>query len=293
MRSYGTVLYAEDAEYIRTGGQYTSELTKTDEKKTEHSFDLSSLKPNTKYHYKVRSYVFLGAPGESQDKTFTTKASGVQVQIVDRKKDSLRVVWTTPEPTTSVVSYKKRGEQFAIRKTDDSLTTNHDIKVDNLAPATVYELRVFGVTQGGNTIEAKNTITISTNQDTAAPIITNFKVDTALVPGRTDRTQTIVSWKTDEPATSAVYYEEGSGSSLSALTNKKENLDTYTDNHVVILTSLKPGTIYRFQIVSTDDANNTTRMPVRTIVTPNQSESVVDIIFKNFDDTFKFLRNVQ
>jgi hypothetical protein len=118
-------------------------------------------------------------------------------------------------------------------------------------------------------------------------------VDSALVPGRTDRTQTIVSWKTDEPATSVVYYEEGTGSATDKLSQVKDSGSVYTDNHVVILTNLKPGTIYRFQIVSADDANNMTKLPVRTIVTPSQSESIVDVIFKNFDDTFKFMRSVR
>ena len=118
-------------------------------------------------------------------------------------------------------------------------------------------------------------------------------MDSALVPGRTDRTQTIVSWKTDEPATSAVYYEEGSGSPDKSLANKQEDKDTLVENHTVLLTSLKPGTIYRFQISSADDAGNTTTLPIRTIITPKQNQSIVDVIFKNFDDTFKFIRSSQ
>jgi hypothetical protein len=213
--------------------------------------------------------------------------------VRDRKKDSMRIVWDTQIPTTSIVTYKVRGSQLAARKIDDGMTTSHDILLQNLIPATTYEIRAYGLTADGNTVEARDTIVASTNEDTTAPAITNFKVDSALVPGRTDRTQTIVSWKTDEPATSVVSYDEGAGSASAKLSQVKDAGLVYTDTHVVILTNLKPGTIYRFQIVSTDDANNTTRLPVRTIVTPSQSESVVDIIFKNFDDTFKFMRTVR
>ncbi|MFA5131802.1 MAG: beta-propeller fold lactonase family protein [Candidatus Paceibacterota bacterium] len=292
VKSYGSILYAEDKTFIQDG-KYTGEQTKTDAKITEHTIDLDNLKPNTKYHFKVKSYVFLGAAAQSEDMTFVTKAEKVVARVSDRKKDSMKVLWTTKEPTTSVVNYKKKGSASATKKTDGSMTTSHELLLDNLAPATTYEIQAYGVTVDGNTVDTKDTIIASTNEDVTSPAISNFKVDSALVPGRNDRTQTIVSWKTDEPATSVVRYEEGSGSLTSTLSLVKEDNSTYVTSHVVILTNLKPATVYRFQIISADDANNTTRLPIRTIVTPSQSESVVDVIFKNFDDTFKFMRTVQ
>lgn len=144
----------------------------------------------------------------------------------------------------------------------------------------------------GNTVEGTEAIVVKTSTDTTPPVITNLKVDSALVVGRTDKTQTIVSWTTDEPATSIVSYEEGPGSPDKELANKQED-NELTKNHVVILTVLKPGTIYRFQISSIDDVGNGVRLPIRTIITPRQAESIVDIIFKNFDETFNFVKNVK
>jgi hypothetical protein len=46
-------------------------------------------------------------------------------------------------------------------------------------------------------------------------------------------------------------------------------------------------------VESTDGAGNTVKPPVRTIVTPAQTASIMDIIFKNFDDTFKFINNIR
>ena len=40
-------------------------------------------------------------------------------------------------------------------------------------------------------------------------------------------------------------------------------------------------------------AGNLSKLPVRTIITPKQNESIVDIIFKNFDQTCNFLGNVR
>ena len=124
------------------------------------------------------------------------------------------------------------------------------------------------------------------------PVITDLKVDSSLIVGLTDAVQTIVSWTTDKPSTSAVYYAEGSGAPDAPLPNKQEDTDL-TLNHTIILTSLKAGTVYRFTVESTDDAGNTIKPPVRTIVTPKATQSIMDIIFKNFDDTFKFVNNVK
>jgi len=117
-----------------------------------------------------------------------------------------------------------------------------------------------------------------------------------VVPGVNDRTQTIISWKTDEPSTSTVYYEEGTGAgaadSQKELTNKVEITNSYVLDHAVVLSVLKPGGLYRIQVGSTDLAGNNTILPIKTIVVPRQTESILDVIFKNFEDTFKFLRQV-
>lgn len=133
---------------------------------------------------------------------------------------------------------------------------------------------------------------VKTSTDNASPSITNLKVESALIVGRTDKVQTIISWQTDEPSTSVVYYEEGPGSASKPLNNSQKDLEL-TKNHVIILSSLKSGTVYRFTVESTDDANNKTMPPVRTIITPKKTESIIDVIFKNFDDTFNFINNVR
>ena len=111
--------------------------------------------------------------------------------------------------------------------------------------------------------------------------------------GIADKTQTIISWQTDEPATSTVYYEEGSGTSLDKpLANKQESQELSL-NHVVIITTLKPGTVYRLQVASADNAGNTKKLPIRKIITPKQAESIIDVIFKNFDESFNFINKVK
>ncbi len=289
VKSFGSVAYGIDSEYATSG--YTAENTESNSvKKTLHNVTLSNLKPNTKYHYSVKSYVFKQVPGQSEDLTFITKAAKVQAQIQDKKKDSFHVTWSTDVPSSSIVQYRKLGSPSYNKITDETLSTYHDVLVKDLTPATTYEVKAYGLTKDGNLVEVKEGMTVTTSQDVTPPQITNFKVDSTLIPSRSDRIQTVVSWRTDEPATSVIYYEEGSGSPGAALANKQENADTLTDSHVVILTKLKPGTIYRFQISSSDDAGNTTTLPISTVVTPRQNQSIVDVIFKNFGDTFSFIK---
>jgi hypothetical protein len=55
---------------------------------------------------------------------------------------------------------------------------------------------------------------------------------------------------------------------------------------------LKPGTIYRLKVTSSDDSGNLGSFGPRTIITPQQTASITDIIFKNFEDSFKFLKKI-
>ena len=74
------------------------------------------------------------------------------------------------------------------------------------------------------------------------------------------------------------------------LTNKVEMTNNLVIDHAVVVSSLKPGGLYSIQVASTDAAGNQSLFPIRTAVVPQQSQSVVEIIFKNFEDTFRFLK---
>jgi len=284
--AYGAVSYGPEEDFAKTK-LYSAIVSEGDSKGTGHKVTLTGLTPNTVYHFAIKSFVFQQIPGVTEDATFITKAPSIQAQVLEVTKDSFHVVWTSTEKTSSIVEYRRAGAAEFNKKTDDTLATTHDVLIDNLAPTANYEVKVSGVTAEGNLVGAKQNLTVTTRQD-IPPVITSFKVNSALVPGGTNRIQTVVTWDTDEAATSIVHYEEGSGASDTALANKQED-ENLTLSHVIVLTDLKPGTIYRFQIESTDNSGNITKLPVRTIITPQQGQSIVDVIVKNFGDTFKFL----
>lgn len=292
IKSFSSVLFATDNEYDSTkDNPYTGEVADTQNKVINHIVKLTGLKSNTKYHIMAKAFSLPQVVGKSDDITFITKAAKVQAKIFDIKNSSFRVVWSTDEPASSIAETKNIRTLEVIRKSEEAKKTYHEFLVENLTPGTTYEVKVFGYDEKGNIIESGDPITIITSVDVTKPKISNFKVDNALVPGRNDRIQTIISWITDEPANSVVYYKEGSGGS-EEFPNKVEILDNYTFTHNVIITNLKPGVIYQIKIYSTDQSGNKQLFGPRTIITPRQGESIFDVIFKNFEDTFKFLRNV-
>lgn len=293
IKSFPIVSYSEEYKYDENKeNPYEGEMSSALEKSLSHAVKLIGLKPNTLYHFSAKAYSLPGVIGKYQDLTFTTKASKIQASIVEIKKDSFVVAWYTDEPTSSIVEYKNTKTGRLSKIVDSEKKTSHSIKIENLDHGTNYEVLVSGVNNKDNVVESNSVISAKTSTDSNPPVVTNLKVDSALVQGRTDRVQTIVSWQTDEPSTSIVYYEEGSGGVSGELDNKQEDLELIR-NHVVILGALKPGTVYRFTVSSTDDVGNTSKLPIRTIITPKKTESIVDVIFKNFDETFNFINNVK
>jgi hypothetical protein len=294
IKTYGSLNYATEEDYKTNNGIYTINVPSSPDKLALHSIDLASLKPNTKYHIQATSYVFPQVLGKTPDITFTTKAPSIQGSIVERKTDSFRAIWTSRSPSSSIVDYKNMTTGESNRKVIREQTTSHDVSITHLIPGTTYEVAISGMTSQGNLLEAQYPFTVTMDVHKTPPKIALIKVNSALVSGRTDRAQTVISWNTDEPATSLVTYEEGSGATDKELANKiAEKTDNFTTSHAVIIPSLKVGTIYRIQVTSTDEAGNVTKLPVRSIITPRNSESVVDVIFKNFEDTFKVFRQGQ
>jgi hypothetical protein len=295
VKAYGLLNYATDGDFTTKPG-YTLNITSGPDRETAHSLLLTGLTSNTKYHIQATGYVFSQVIGKSIDVTFTTKTAQIAASITSTKKDSFTVAWTTGEPASSIVEYKDVATGIIQKNTDVTMRTIHSVNIGSLPPGTKYTVSISGVNALGNTLSAESPLTVTTSRDVTAPVITGFNVNGTLVPGRTDRIQTVVSWKTDEPSDSVVYYEEGAGTpgQTTELANKVAltSASSFGLAHSIVLGSLKPGTIYRIKITSTDDSGNTSSFGPRTIITPQQSQSITDIIFKNFEDSFKFLRQI-
>jgi hypothetical protein len=96
----------------------------------------------------------------------------------------------------------------------------------------------------------------ATFADISPPTISNVR-ETA-----TTATGTVITWMTNEAATSQVEYWIGSGTHLLTTLDP-----TLVSSHSVTLTGLRSGTTYRYQVLSRDAAGNLALSPVTTFHT--------------------------
>jgi hypothetical protein len=287
IKTFSALDYSSDKDYIP--GKYITEVSDLNAATTNHSISLTGLTPGTLYHASAHAFVFPQLVGKSGDFTFTTKTGAITAQILDITTDTFRVVWNTDSPSTSIIDYTNRKTGKTYTQKDSTYSSKHDISAQNLITGNTYDVKAYGYDKNENLISMAGALPVTLAVDIVPPNVTSLRIDSNLVPGRSDIIQSLVSWKTDKPSNSVVTYEEGSGAADQPLKNKVQNDTGFVKDHVVILPSLKPSTIYRIQVSSTDQAGNTLALPIRTIVTPQQTESIVDIIFKNFSDTFNFI----
>lgn len=101
--------------------------------------------------------------------------------------------------------------------------------------------------------------------------------------------QLIVTWTTDEPATSQVEYGEGSSDSYSQLTQEDKNLSY---NHVVVISGLTPSKVYHLRAISRDSANNENSSIDTVTITPKSTNSAFNLVVSILQEAFTFLTNL-
>lgn len=288
-KTYGSVSYAKDGSYAKDPNTdpYDQNVSDNNDKGRIHTLTIRNLEPLTTYHAAINAFAIFGVNGRSKDLTFVTKPPRIRPEVSNVGNTQFTIFWKSTNPTSSRVSYKNMTTGDLGEKEIRDLVRSHAVTIDNLASDTLYEIRVGGKTTGGNPEDSTDVLRVRTILDNTAPTVGNVSISNAFIPGRTDRLQTVISWKTNEPSVGSVEYGEGAANStLSSLANEEGILRT---DHAVILTTLKPATLYRFQIISKDSSGNKGGSGIKAILTPRESESVFGIIIKNFEDTFGFL----
>jgi len=154
------------------------------------------------------------------------------------------VTWTTDEPATSTVSYGLSAayENGSVRHS--VLVTDHLVFLSDLVSGTVYHYQVASADGSGNLASSTDLTFTTSFSDTDPPVIS----DVQATPGQT---AAMVTWGTDEPATSTVFY----GRSTAYEDGSEGNSALVTD-HSVVLTDLISNTVYHYQVVSADADGN-------------------------------------
>ncbi len=286
-----TVLFSPTSQYV--GGQYVYSQSSTDGLVIEHRVQLIGLEPFTEYHFKVQSTDSVGVTGESRDFTFKTKASLPTIQnlrVLKVEENAATLAWDTPVPAKALVEYQDLTTGGQNSKGRPTLATTHQMRIDGLTLGTRYVAFAVAENAGGDRVKSQP-ITFVTVRDTAPPIISNVKNESTLFPGSEARIQSIVEWKTDEPAFCTMTYREGVAGGVDPIAIESETV-SYTDRHVEVITDFAPATVYQFWLNCADEAGNEVQSENFVLFTPIQEKNIIDLILENFQSTFGWVKNI-
>jgi len=277
---------------ISYGG--TSSLS-TSTNESTYTVVLDSLIEGTPYHLRIAGEDEEGNVYYSDDYVFETlptpKILNLKLQQVSGMATAtLRLLWSSNTLISSIVSYYPTANpERAIDSISLALKKNHEVILKNLNDDTEYTLVIKGKDSAGNESQTETRKT-KTSNDMRAPEIQNMNVEATIVGvGDSAKAQIVVSWDTDEPASTQVEYAQGTGTSYDQTTQEDSNLTT---NHTVTITGLTAAKIYHLRASSKDKAGNIGQSFDTVIITPKSTKDALTLVIENLSKTFGFLNNL-
>lgn len=268
---------------------------------TTYTTQLAELTDDTKYYYKINKYDSENAEYEGDVYSFETlprpKISNVVLETVaNTAETTIRVSWKTNTEVSSIITFYPENDpsntrdevKVALEKGERTMV------IRGLLPQTKYLLVVKGRDKLGN--EASSDLQrFTTSTDTRPPRILNLKVIGGTIPpvgfaAGEVKAQLIITWDTDEPATSQVEFGQGSGVDYSQKSQYDGNIGT---NHTVILSGLIPSQVYHFRALSADSAGNTATSVDTATIAPKATRSALDLVIKNLSEAFGFVKSIK
>lgn len=258
--------------------------------------NIVDLQDGTKYFFRINPVDVEGNEYTGTTLDFTTlprpKISGLEVtEVRGESQPTIDVKWSTNIETVSQISYYPETNPSLVKEVAaaEYLTGEQTSRVRGLDPNTRYVVALKVRDRFGNEAESVP-YSYVTGDDTRPPKISNLRIESAVVnPGiggeELPTAQLIVSWDTDEPATSQVEFGEGSSGTLTQR-SFKENKLTY--NHIVVLTKLEPSKVYSLQVLSSDGAGNEAISGGSVTITPKAGETAIEIVLKSLSEIFGF-----
>lgn len=280
-------------QYGKTISYGSVESISTSKTETSYTVEITNLTEGTLYHMRIAGEDDESNVYYSDDYTFETlptpKLTNIRVQqVVGMPTATIRLLWTSNTPINSIVTYYPTNTpQLATDNISLVLKRNHEVILNNLADEMDYTILIKGKDSVGN--EAKmETRTLKTANDVRPPEIQNLNVESTIIGvGEDARAQIVVTWDTDEPATTQVEYGQGTGSTYNQTTQEDTNKTT---NHTVTITGLSPSKIYHLRALSKDKANNLGQSLDTVIITPKSTKDALNLVIENLSKTFGFLK---
>ena len=291
--SYGAVkasiLYGTNFSY--TGIQEIN----TSPSRSSYTIILDGLEDGTTYNYKIQltdvdDYIY----DSIENRVFTTppspKISNARIQEVQEvASPTVAFSWESNTEVTSIVRYREDIDgSKELNKIDlESVSGEHEMEISGLDPETKYIAYIEGVDEYGNKAVSEG-IRFTTATDTRPPKIFNVLVEEDLLSRtmQTDKArsaQLIISWETDEPATSKVEFGEGGAGVYTSSSKIDQELRT---KHLVIISGLTPSKVYSLQISSSDAVGNTGEYGPVVSITPKSNNTVLETVVGTISNIF-------
>lgn len=284
--------------YYGTSTAFGSVLTSgTTSAEQVYVSQLPNLLDGTKYYYRINPIDVEGNeyPGTVLDFTTIARPKIIDLkvnEVTGESQPTIRLNWSTNVETTNAIEYYPESDPSQLKQeaSADYLKGVQEEVVRGLAPNTRYVLQLKVRDRLGNEV-VSDKYTFITNEDSRPPKISNMRIEGSVViagiGGETTPTaQIVVSWDTDEPATSQIEYGQGTGGTYSQRSFKDGKL---TYNHVVVISKLQPSKVYSLRVVTEDAARNETKSGDSVTITPKAGETATEIVLKNLSDIFGFL----
>ncbi len=289
------------ADYYQVNAQepYYQVVGSADKYDIKHEVGLYGLQPDTTYHFQLRSKPRIGQTALSRDYTFTTKLENLKIesffaQIISNEKVIFK--WTTNKAADSMIKFAPYQNNIVAldqEKTvkDNSQIVIHEITLNNLEAGIYYDIKLQSSDQEGNTA-VQTMMHFSTSEDDLPPQISHIKADSTVFLDKSSKTQTVISWISNEPSTSRVYFQEGVHGPQVDLSESTDLNTDFTKEHIMVITKFKPGMVYSFRVESVDSGGNTSLSKVHTFMTAKQKQSIIQIIIGIFEDTFGWVKKI-
>ena len=282
-------------QYGKTSSYGSFQTITTGMAESVYNVKLTDLEEGTGYHFRILAEDEEENQFFSDDYVFETlpvpRISNIKIQQVKGMSTStVRIVWKSNTGISSIVTtYPEGRPEMAKDQIVLTLTKNHEMIVKDLLDDTDYVIVVKGKDIAGNS--AENSINqFRTSEDLRPPMISDLKIDTTVTGiGEEAKAQILVSWNTDEPATTQVEYGQGTGSDYP---NKTQKNDKLTLNHVVTIPDLNPDQVYHLRVLSEDKSLNLSISYDNVVLTTKATRSALDLVVESLSKSFGFVKNI-
>ncbi|MBI2415970.1 MAG: right-handed parallel beta-helix repeat-containing protein [Candidatus Kerfeldbacteria bacterium] len=186
------------------------------------------------------------------------------------------ITWTTTIAGNTKIGYTSNVDltnPTLVGNTTESVTS-HSYTITDLSPNTTYyhsarsddTTNALNYADTGDTIYSFTTLLTDDSGDVTAPVLSNT------ASGGITANEAVITWSTDELATSQVEY--GTTDSYGEI----ELNDTLVKNHSLTLTGLEANTTYHYRIVSVDEAGNTAESTDQTFTTLTKTDADAEAV---------------